>query len=100
MNASAATSAREASTSGTRTRATTVASSTSAFCARSTGPLPSATSDAGHDGSGRHALGMDFGFGEDQELLRSTTRRFLTDHQSLADVRRSLEEPGVFDAGI
>ena len=43
---------------------------------------------------------MDFGFGEDQELLRSTTRRFLTEHQSLADVRRSMEEPEVFDAGI
>ena len=40
---------------------------------------------------------MDFGFGEDQELLRSTTRRFLTEHQSLADVRRSLEEPDLFD---
>ena len=43
---------------------------------------------------------MDFGFGEDQELLRSTTRRFLTEHQSLADVRRSLEEPDLFDAAI
>jgi alkylation response protein AidB-like acyl-CoA dehydrogenase len=43
---------------------------------------------------------MDFGFGEDQELLRTTTRRFLTEHQSLADVRRSLEEPELFDAGI
>ena len=43
---------------------------------------------------------MDFGFGEDQELLRSTTRRFLTEHQSLAEVRRSLEEPDIFDAGI
>ena len=43
---------------------------------------------------------MDFGFGEDQELLRSTTRRFLTEHQSLADVRRSLEEPELFDGGI
>ena len=43
---------------------------------------------------------MDFGFGEDQELLRSTTRRFLTEHQSLAEVRRSLEEPDLFDAGI
>ena len=42
---------------------------------------------------------MDFGFGEDQELLRSTTRRFLTEHQSLAEVRRSLEEPELFDAG-
>ena len=43
---------------------------------------------------------MDFGFGEDQELLRSTTRRFLAEHQSLAEVRRSLEEPRLFDAGI
>jgi alkylation response protein AidB-like acyl-CoA dehydrogenase len=43
---------------------------------------------------------MDFGFAEDQELLRTTTRRFLTEHQSLADVRRSLEEPDLFDAGI
>ena len=43
---------------------------------------------------------MDFGFGEDQELLRATTCRFLTEHQSLAEVRRSLEEPDLFDAGI
>jgi alkylation response protein AidB-like acyl-CoA dehydrogenase len=43
---------------------------------------------------------MDFGFGEDQELLRSTTRRFLTEHQSLAEIRRSMEEPELFDAGI
>jgi alkylation response protein AidB-like acyl-CoA dehydrogenase len=43
---------------------------------------------------------MDFGFGEDQELLRSTTRRFLTEHQSLAEVRRSLEEPELFDPDI
>jgi alkylation response protein AidB-like acyl-CoA dehydrogenase len=43
---------------------------------------------------------MDFGFGEDQELLRATTRRFLTEHQSLAEVRPSLEEPDLFDAGI
>jgi alkylation response protein AidB-like acyl-CoA dehydrogenase len=43
---------------------------------------------------------MDFGFGEDQELLRTTTRRFLTEHQSLAEVRRSLEEPDLFDAAI
>ena len=43
---------------------------------------------------------MDFGFGEDQELLRSTTRRFLTEHQPLADVRRSLEEPDLFDPAI
>ena len=43
---------------------------------------------------------MDFGFGEDQELLRSTTRRFLTEHQSLAHLRPSLEEPDLFDADI
>ena len=43
---------------------------------------------------------MDFGFGEDQELLRSTTRRFLTDHQSLAEVRRFLDEHELFDDGI
>jgi alkylation response protein AidB-like acyl-CoA dehydrogenase len=43
---------------------------------------------------------MDFGFGEDQELLRATTRRFLTEHQSLAEVRRSLEEPELFSEGI
>ena len=43
---------------------------------------------------------MDFGFGEDQELLRSTTRRFLTERQPLAEVRRSLEEPDLFDEGI
>jgi alkylation response protein AidB-like acyl-CoA dehydrogenase len=43
---------------------------------------------------------MDFGFGEDQELLRSTTRRFLAEHHSLAVVRRALEEPDVFDADL
>jgi alkylation response protein AidB-like acyl-CoA dehydrogenase len=43
---------------------------------------------------------MDFGFGEDQELLRSTTRRFLTEHQSLAHLRPSLEEPDLFDAAV
>src|ERR1700733_10331554 len=99
-NGWAATSAHGRSTSGTSSRVPTVASSTSAFCARSTGPPPSATSDAGRSGSRRHALGMDFGFGEDQELLRTTTRRFLTEHQSLAKIRRSLEEPELFDAGI
>jgi alkylation response protein AidB-like acyl-CoA dehydrogenase len=40
---------------------------------------------------------MNFGFGEDQELLRSTTRRFLSEHQPLAAVRRVMEEPDVFD---
>jgi len=43
---------------------------------------------------------MNFGFGEDQDLLRSATRRFLAEHQSLAAVRRSLEEPDVFDADV
>src|SRR5271165_5420097 len=43
---------------------------------------------------------MDFGFGEDQELLRATTRRFLTEHQSLADVRRSMEQPDLFDPAL
>ena len=43
---------------------------------------------------------MNFAFGEDQDLLRSTTRRFLAAHQSLAEIRRSLEEPELFDAGI
>ena len=43
---------------------------------------------------------MDFGFSEDQELLRATTRRFLAEHQSLADVRLSVEEPDVFDPAV
>jgi alkylation response protein AidB-like acyl-CoA dehydrogenase len=43
---------------------------------------------------------VDFGFSEDQELLRVTTRRFLAEHQSLAQVRRSIEEPDVFDADL
>src|SRR5277367_6612419 len=81
-------------------RGPTVASSTSASCARSTGPAQSARCDAGHHGPERHALSMDFGFGQDQELLRSTTRRFLTEHQSLTEVRRSLEEPDLFDEAI
>jgi alkylation response protein AidB-like acyl-CoA dehydrogenase len=43
---------------------------------------------------------VDFGFSEDQELLRATTRRFLSERQSLAEVRRSIEEPDVFDADL
>ena len=43
---------------------------------------------------------MDFGFGEDQELLRATTRRFLAEHQALAEVRRTMEEPDPFDADV
>jgi alkylation response protein AidB-like acyl-CoA dehydrogenase len=43
---------------------------------------------------------VDFGFSDDQELLRATTRRFLAEHQPLAQVRRSIEEPDVFDADL
>jgi alkylation response protein AidB-like acyl-CoA dehydrogenase len=43
---------------------------------------------------------VDFGFGEDQELLRATTRRFLAEHQSRADVRRTIEESDVFDPAV
>ena len=43
---------------------------------------------------------MDFGFNEDQELLRATTRRFLAEHQSLGRLRRQLEEPDVFDEAV
>jgi alkylation response protein AidB-like acyl-CoA dehydrogenase len=43
---------------------------------------------------------VDFGFSEDQELLRATTRRFLAEHQPLAQVRRSMEELDVFDADL
>ena len=37
---------------------------------------------------------MDFGFKEEQDLLRETTRRFLAEHQSRADVRRVMEDAG------
>ena len=40
---------------------------------------------------------MDFAFGEEQELLRATTRRFLAEHQSRADVRRVMEDADPFD---
>jgi alkylation response protein AidB-like acyl-CoA dehydrogenase len=43
---------------------------------------------------------MDFGFGEEQDLLRATTRRFLDEHQSRAQLRQVLEEPEVFDADV
>ena len=43
---------------------------------------------------------MDFGFGDEQELLRETTRRFLGEHQPIAAVRHSMEERDLFDAGI
>jgi alkylation response protein AidB-like acyl-CoA dehydrogenase len=41
---------------------------------------------------------MDFAFGEDHELLRETTRRFLSERQALNKVRRRIEEPNLFDA--
>jgi alkylation response protein AidB-like acyl-CoA dehydrogenase len=40
---------------------------------------------------------MNFAFGEEQELLRRSTRRFLDDNQSLAERRANLEEPEIFD---
>jgi alkylation response protein AidB-like acyl-CoA dehydrogenase len=40
---------------------------------------------------------MDFAFGEEQELLRSTTRRFLAEHQSRAEVRLVMEDADPFD---
>jgi alkylation response protein AidB-like acyl-CoA dehydrogenase len=43
---------------------------------------------------------MDFAFNEDQELLRATTRRFLTEHQPLVRVRQRLEEPDLFEADL
>jgi alkylation response protein AidB-like acyl-CoA dehydrogenase len=43
---------------------------------------------------------MDFAFNDDQDLLRTTTRRFLAEQQSAADVRRSIEQQEVFDAAI
>jgi alkylation response protein AidB-like acyl-CoA dehydrogenase len=43
---------------------------------------------------------MDFGFGEDHELLRETTRRFLSEHQPLAEVRRHVEEDDLFNPSI
>jgi alkylation response protein AidB-like acyl-CoA dehydrogenase len=43
---------------------------------------------------------MDFDFGEEQELLRSTTRRFLAEHQSRANVRQVMESPGPFNPDL
>jgi alkylation response protein AidB-like acyl-CoA dehydrogenase len=43
---------------------------------------------------------MDFGFGEDQELLRSSTRRFLSEHQPISQVRSRLEEQELFDPEV
>ena len=90
-SASAVTSARAPSNSRSTCREPTRARSTSGCCATSTGSAPSATSEVdagmhGRDGqgttswdipserreeSGRHPR-MDFGFGEEQGLLRET----------------------------
>ncbi|MGP0029464.1 MAG: acyl-CoA dehydrogenase family protein [Acidimicrobiales bacterium] len=43
---------------------------------------------------------MDFDFGEDQELLRATSRRFLAEHQPLSEVRRAMEETDLFDEAL
>jgi alkylation response protein AidB-like acyl-CoA dehydrogenase len=43
---------------------------------------------------------MDFGFNDDQDLLRESTRRFLTEHQPLVRVRQRLEEPDTFEADL
>jgi alkylation response protein AidB-like acyl-CoA dehydrogenase len=43
---------------------------------------------------------VNFAFGEDQELLRTTTRRFLEDRQPISSVRKDLEAADPFDAGI
>jgi alkylation response protein AidB-like acyl-CoA dehydrogenase len=43
---------------------------------------------------------MDFGFNDDQDLLRESTRRFLTEHQPLVRVRERLEEPDTFEADL
>jgi alkylation response protein AidB-like acyl-CoA dehydrogenase len=41
-----------------------------------------------------------FAYSEDQELLRSTTRRFLHDRHPIGAVRRFLEEPDTFDRSV
>ncbi len=43
---------------------------------------------------------MNFGFGDEQDLLRSTTRRFLDEHQSIGDVRQVMEDEEVFDPAL
>jgi alkylation response protein AidB-like acyl-CoA dehydrogenase len=40
---------------------------------------------------------MDFAFGEDHEVLRHSSRRFLGDRQSLSTLRPQLEDPEIFD---
>jgi alkylation response protein AidB-like acyl-CoA dehydrogenase len=43
---------------------------------------------------------VDFDFGEDQQLLRSTTRRFLSERQPLTALRLRIEQDDVFDAPL
>jgi len=43
---------------------------------------------------------VDFAFNDDQELLRSTTRAFLDEHQSLAHLRPVLEAEEPFDRDV
>jgi alkylation response protein AidB-like acyl-CoA dehydrogenase len=43
---------------------------------------------------------MNFGFNEDQDLLRETTRRFLAERWSLARVRLHLEDGELFDQDL
>ncbi|HEY6428109.1 MAG TPA: acyl-CoA dehydrogenase family protein, partial [Acidimicrobiales bacterium] len=43
---------------------------------------------------------MDFGFNDHQDLLRESTRRFLTEHQPLVRVRQRLEEPDTFETDL
>ena len=43
---------------------------------------------------------MDFGFDDDQELLRSTTRRFLEERHPLDSMRPKLESDSIFDREV
>ena len=43
---------------------------------------------------------MDFGFNEEQDLLRETSRRFLAERQPVASLRPRIEAPDIFDPEI
>jgi alkylation response protein AidB-like acyl-CoA dehydrogenase len=43
---------------------------------------------------------LDFAFGEDQELLRASTRRYLEAHQSLEKLRAKIESVDTFDPEV
>jgi alkylation response protein AidB-like acyl-CoA dehydrogenase len=43
---------------------------------------------------------LDFAFGEEQELLRASTRRYLQTHQSLDQLRAVIESAETFDAHV